>query len=78
MNQSFPPIFSVLPDFSASQILWILFYAAALATFITTLAFYYHWGRFSPSHFGAILTIVVYTTGIAVLFMGMLGILSTL
>ena len=62
-------------NLSVGQTLWAIFWLALIVVAITTLAFYYHWGRFSPTHIGAIATIVVYTIGVAVLFIGMLSIL---
>ncbi len=63
---------------SVPQALWAVFWTAAVVVGLLTLAFYYHWGRFSPSHIGAFLTIVAYTCGVALLGIGLLGILASL
>ena len=43
-----------------------------------TLIFYYHWARFAPSTSMTMVVLVVYTTGVVVLLLGLLGSLSTL
>jgi len=65
-------------NISIVQMLWDAFDVLAVITGIATIAFYYHWGRFSPSHFGAIATVIVYTCGTIVLISTMLAILSTI
>jgi len=67
-----------LMNLGVAQILWIVFWIALVIVTLTTLAFYYHWGRFSPNHLGAIATIIVYTLGTAVLFLALLGVLISL
>ena len=66
------------PVISAGEVLWIAFGILAIFSILVTLAFYYHWGRFAPTHFGAVVTTTVYTVGLAVLGLGMLGILASL
>ena len=51
---------------------------ALAITAIVSIVLYYHWTRFAPSHLGAVITMVVYTLGVAVLVVGLLGIVSTL
>ena len=65
-------------NIGVGQALWAAFWTAVIIVSLTSLAFYYHWGRFSPSHIGALLTIIVYTLGTAALFLAMLGILISL
>ncbi len=51
---------------------------ALLVTVFMTLSLYYHWLRFSPSHIGAIVTMAVYTCGLAALVVALLGTASLL
>ena len=60
------------------QMLWIVFDFLAICSVLITLIFYYHWGKYSPTHAGAIITIVVYTAGMCILLLGMFGILTTI
>ncbi|HEX8993849.1 MAG TPA: hypothetical protein VF803_01200 [Candidatus Paceibacterota bacterium] len=56
-------------------ILSILDVALVLTAF-SSLALYYHWLRFAPSHFGAIITTVLYTCGAILLIVALLGTVS--
>ena len=51
---------------------------ALLVTAFLALSLYYHWLRFSPSHLGAIVTMVIYTCGLAALIVALLGTVSLL
>ena len=47
-------------------------------TALISAAFYYHWGRFAPSHAGAIATMTVYSVGLFALVLALLGVISTI
>jgi len=67
-----------MPAADISTIVWVVFIICIVIVIPTTLAFFYHWGRFAPSHFGAIATIAIYTVGLSIILLGMLGIVLTI
>jgi len=69
------PIFSVV---SFGEVLHAVFGMAMVVTALISAAFYYHWGRFAPSHTGAVMTMTAYTVGLFVIVLAMFGVLATI
>ncbi|MDE2213404.1 MAG: hypothetical protein KGJ34_02645 [Patescibacteria group bacterium] len=63
---------------SIAEILWIFFDISFIVSVLMTLAFYYHWGKYSPTHASAIGTMIVYTAGVVILLISMLGVVATI
>ena len=69
---------SSLPDISFVAVVRVCFGVMMVLTGLISAAFYYHWGRFAPSHAGAIATMTVYSVGLFALILALLGVISTM